>query len=248
MKIYEFGREHKDTIILLHGGGLSWWNYREEAMLLKDRFRVVLPVLDGHADSGNDFAGIEENAERIISLIDREFGTSVLLMGGLSLGAQILTEILSRRENICRFAVIESAAVIPSKITNALTGPALSSGYGLIKNKNFAKMQFKYLRIREDLFEDYYRDTAKITKDNMTAFLKANTAYEVKPGLKNCRAKVRIAVGEKEQPKILRSAEILHSMLPGSRLEIKDGLYHGEYSLNCPELYVKEMLEMIERN
>jgi hypothetical protein len=106
-------------------------------------------------------------------------------------------------------------------------------------------MQFQYLHIRDELFEDYYRDTAKITKGNMSAFLKANTMYELKPEIKNSRAKVRIVVGKKEQKKMLRSAELLHEMLPGSWLEIKDGLYHGEYSINLPELYVEEILQMI---
>ena len=45
---------------------------------------------------------------------------------------------------------------------------------------------------------DYYRDTVKITKDNMIAFLKANTAYKLKPEIKNNRSKVRIVVGKKE--------------------------------------------------
>lgn len=26
----------KDTIMLLHGGGLSWWNYREEAEMIQE--------------------------------------------------------------------------------------------------------------------------------------------------------------------------------------------------------------------
>lgn len=29
MNYVEFGSAHNDTILLLHGGGLSWWNYRE---------------------------------------------------------------------------------------------------------------------------------------------------------------------------------------------------------------------------
>ena len=38
------------TAVLLHGGGLSWWNYRAVADLLAaNGYRVVLPVLDGHA-------------------------------------------------------------------------------------------------------------------------------------------------------------------------------------------------------
>ena len=144
-----------------------------------------------------------------------------------------------------RYAIIESASVIPSKVTNALVGPTFASSYGLIQKKWFAEMQFRYLRIREDLFEDYYKDTSKISKYNMIAFLKANTAYEIKPSIKRSHVQVRIVVGGKEQKKMLRSAALLHELLPGSCLDIKDGLYHGEYSINYPEVYVKELLEMI---
>ena len=231
--------------MLLHGGGLSWWNYRAEAELLSDRYHVVLPILDGHAGSDDDFISIEENASRIISFIDTEYGGSVLFIGGLSLGAQMLVEMLTQRKDICRYAIIESASVIPSKVTNALVGPAFTSSYGLIQKKWFAKAQFHYLRIREDLFEDYYRDTSKISKYNMVAFLKANTTYEMKQSFQNTCAETRVIVGGKEQKKMLRSAELLHKMLPGSRLEMKDGLYHGEYSINQPEQYTKELLEMI---
>ena len=245
MNVIEYGKQNTDIIMLLHGGGLSWWNYKAEAELLSDRYHVVLPILDGHAESDHGFTSIEDNANRIISYIDSEYGGSVLLIGGLSLGAQVVSEMLSQRKDICRYAIIESASVIPSKVTNALVGPTFSSSYGLIQKKWFAKMQFSYLRIRDDLFEDYYKDTSKISKDNMIAFLKANTAYEVKASIQDTPATVRVIVGEKEQKKMLRSAELLHKTLPGSRLEIKEGLYHGEYSINQPEIYVKELLEMI---
>ena len=246
VKIIEYGTQNPDVIMLLHGGGLSWWNFRSVAELLCGRYRVVLPVLDGHAESDADFVSIEENARRIISHIDTVYGGSVLMIGGLSLGAQILVEILAQRPDICKYAVIESASVIPSRVTNALIGPTFSSSYGLIRQEWFAKMQFKYLRMRDDLFEDYFRDTAKITKSNMISFLKANTAYAPKPELRKCSAKVRIVVGGKEQKDMLRSARLLHEMLPESTLEIKEGLYHGEYSINHPERYAAELCAMME--
>ena len=156
MIVKEYGREHGETMILLHGGGLSWWNYRDEAELLGRSFHVVLPVLDGHNGADADFAGIEENAGRIIAWIDRECGGKVLLIGGLSLGGQITAEILSRRKDICRYAVIESASVIPDRMTAALIGPAFSASYGLVRNRKFAEIQFRSLRIRENLFEEYF--------------------------------------------------------------------------------------------
>ena len=50
MTVMEYGKQNQDTILLLHGGGLSWWNYREAAELLAVLYHVVLPVLDGHGD------------------------------------------------------------------------------------------------------------------------------------------------------------------------------------------------------
>ena len=245
MKIIEYGKEHPAVVLLLHGGGLSWWNYRAQAELLSDRYHVVLPVLDGHGDSDADFISIEENASRIISFIDREYGGSVFLAGGLSLGGQILVEMLSQRADVCRYAIIESASVIPSPITNTLVGPAFASSYPLIQKRWFAKMQFHYLRIRDDLFEDYFRDTARISKRNMIAFLKANTSYMHQKELQKCGARIRIVVGEKEQKKMLYSARKLCKILPYCELEIKEGLYHGEYSLNHPDQYVQELLKMV---
>lgn len=70
MIIQEYGTDRKDTIILLHGGGLSWWNYREVAELLQGEYHFILPVLDGHAGSDRPFTTIEDNASEIISFID----------------------------------------------------------------------------------------------------------------------------------------------------------------------------------
>ena len=58
---------------------------------------------------------------------------------------------------------------------------------------------------------------------------------------------MRIVVGQKEQRAILKSAQILHEMITASDLEVKAGLYHGEYSLNHPKQYVEELLKMISK-
>lgn len=73
MTAEEFGQHNSEIILLLHGGGLSWWNYREAAKILSARYHVVLPVLDGHADSDAPFTTIEDNAAGLISYIDDRF-------------------------------------------------------------------------------------------------------------------------------------------------------------------------------
>ena len=241
----EFGQHNTDVIMLLHGGGLSWWNYREVAELLAERYHVVLPVLDGHADSDAPFTTIEENAARLISYIDDHFGGQILLLGGLSLGGQIAVEMLSQRKDICRYALIESALVKPSKLTAAMIGPAFGMSYGLVKQKWFAKLQADYLGIPTPLFDDYFRDTCALSKADMIAFLKANSLYTIQPGLCETTAKTKIVAGAKEPKSIRDSAKLLREAIPGSRMEILPGLRHGDLSINHPEQYAEVLTNCI---
>ena len=245
MRYVEYGNQNPETIILLHGGGLSWWNYRDVAQLLSDRFHVVLPILDGHADSAAPFTSIEDNAARIIAHIDQHFGGNVLTVGGLSLGGQIAVEMLTQRPDICRFALLESTLVKPSKLTHALIKPTFGMSYGLIKQTWFAKMQAAYLGIPQKLFDDYYRDTCKISKEDMIAFLESNSAYSIKPALRDAQAKVHIVFGSKEQSSIRTSGKLLNRMIPDSTLESLPGYNHGDLSLNHPEQYAQILLTLI---
>ena len=245
MQFHEYGADQSKTILLLHGGGLSWWNYREAAEILQKEYRVILPILDGHALSDRPFTTIEDNAAEIISFIDEQFGGSVLLIGGLSLGGQILLEMLSQRADICSYALVESAAVIPSKWTNTLIAPAFGASYGLIQNKSFAKMQLESLRIKPALFEDYYRDTCRIQKQDMIAFMQANTSYALKDSFRDTAAKVHVYVGEKETGEIRRSAEAICRALPSASLHRLPTMRHGEISINHADRYADAIRQIV---
>ena len=104
-----------------------------------------------------------------------------------------------------------------------------------------------YLGIPKDLFDVYFRDTCKIGKADMIAFLKANCACEIKPSLTETTAKIKFGAGSREQKNILDSAKLLHSTIPGSQLDILPGLRHGDLSLNKPEQYVKILTDWIGR-
>ena len=205
-----------------------------------------MPILDGHAGSDRPFTTIEDNTAEIIAFIDEHLGGNVLLIGGLSLGGQVLLEMLSQRKDLCRFAIVESAAVLPSRITNALIGPAFGSSYGLIRNRSFAMMQFQSLHMQPSLFEDYYRDTCAIKKSDMIAFMKANTSYSLKPSLSGTSASLHLYAGAKETGQILRSLDAIARTVPNSRKNLIPGLYHGEFSINHPGEYVQTIRNLLK--
>ena len=247
MTVYEYGSLSSPVVIFLHGGGLSWWNYRKEAELLKEDFHVVIPVLDGHAGSGRAFTSIADNAAELIGFIDERFGSSVKAICALSLGAQILVEMLSQRGDMCEYAVIESALVVPMPMTNKLIDSSVSMSYGLIKKPWFARLQFKSLGMDESFYDDYYRDSCLVSEEDMKAFLKANTSFSLDSRIKAASAKTLILAGSKEPPQMLRSAALLHEAVDGSELRILNGYSHGELSLNHAEEYVSLLRNFIKQ-
>lgn len=245
MKIVEYGAKEKETILLLHGGGLSWWNYRASAELLQQEYHVLLPVLDGHAESGAPFVSIEETAERLLAYLDEHYSGRLLLLGGVSLGAQIALEMLAQRPDIARFALIESASVLPQNMTASLIAPMLKMSYPLIAKPWFARLQFASLRLPSALFSEYYRDSTAISRADMIAFLKASTRYTAPPALAETSAQVLLITGQKERALLHRSAKKLQQMLPRSRWEQKAGLFHGEFSLKHPADFAETLRTLV---
>ncbi|HVJ50767.1 alpha/beta hydrolase [Desulfitobacterium sp.] len=66
----EFGDKNMPVIILLHGGGLSWWSWKPQIEALQKDYCIVTPIIDGHGDAYNTpFVSIKKSAEQVIKYI-----------------------------------------------------------------------------------------------------------------------------------------------------------------------------------
>ena len=80
----------------------------------------------------------------------------------------------------------------------------------------------------------------------MIAFLQENSVYSLKAGIGECKAIVRIFVGEKENRLMKKSAKIIHDKLQNSDMQVLPKMYHGEFSINYADDYVKRILEIVK--
>lgn len=228
------------TIILLHGGGLSFWSLQGIVKQLQSEFHVVTPIIDGHGqDGGDEFISIQDSAGKLIRYIDTNYNGRVFALGGLSIGAQIVTEVLSQRVDIAKHAILESALVYPIKGITAMAAPTYSVLYGLIKKRWFSKLQARSLCVPADMFEQYYRDSLKISKQSLINITRSNGCYSLKSSIANTKSKVLMIAGEREIGTIKKSARRLHEVIKGSELYIAPAMKHGELSLMYPEKYVE---------
>lgn len=240
----EFGNKKNPVIILLHGGGLSWWSLKPQIEALQKDYYIVTPIIDGHGDDWqNTFISIEHSAEQVIDYIKDNFNGKVYAICGLSIGAQIVVEVISKEQSITENSVIESALVCPMKMATKLTVPMYNLSYGLIKKRWFAKLQAKTLYVPDELFESYFLDSSRMTKQSLINITNSNGDYSISPTLRNTHAKVLILVGEKEISIMKKSANLLHDTIKGSSLKIIEKGGHGELSLVQTDKYIDLILK-----
>ncbi len=228
----EFGKITNHTIILLHGGGLSWWMWKHQIEVLSKDYFVVTPILDGHGDDfETNFESIEISAQKVINYIKNSDKGRVYAIGGLSIGAQIVVEILSREPEITDFAIIESALVYPIKTITAFTVPMFNFFYGLIKYKWYARLQTKTLNVPMELFDLYFKDSSRMSKKTLINFTISNGNYAMPQNLVNSKAKTLIMVGGKELSIMKKSANLLSCTLKNNSLKFISNCSHGEISI-----------------
>jgi pimeloyl-ACP methyl ester carboxylesterase len=240
----EFGDKSMPVIVFLHGGGLSWWSWKSQIEALQKDYYIVTPIIDGHGDDWDTtFVSIKNSAQQVIKYIKENYNGKVFALCGLSIGAQIVVEILSQEGNITENAVIESALVYPMKVVTSLTVPMYNMCYGLIKKRWYAKLQARTLNVPEELFENYFFDSSRMTKESLINITKSNGDYPMPSTLYNTKAKTLILVGEKEISIMKKSANLLHDTINNSSIKILEKSGHGELSLIYPEKYVKMLLD-----
>lgn len=241
-----FGDKNKPVIILIHGGGLSYWMWEPYIEAFKNKYHIVTPILDGNGEcSDRNFESIKDCADEIIDYVNNNFNGKVLAICGLSLGAQITVEILSQSNNIVKKSIIESAMVIPIKFYEILMRLFINSTYFFSKRRWFVKLQAKKLCIPKDMFENYYRDNKKISKKSLINMVINCFRYTLPINFKNNKCKIVVICGEKEYNIMKKSAQLIHKSAAGSNLITIPHCGHGA-SIKFPNDFIDIMRNLFE--
>jgi 3-oxoadipate enol-lactonase len=103
LHVEEYGT-HEPTIVLMHGFAGSARNFRPQSRFLREKYRVFLFDLRGHARSDAPASESEYEPERFVDDVDRiidRTGSKNVVLGGISMGAGIaLRYALARPEKI----------------------------------------------------------------------------------------------------------------------------------------------------
>jgi len=245
MKFREFGNSDNPHILLIHGGGNSWWNFKRQAETLSSRYHVILPTLDGHGEEfASEYISTEDTADKLLDYIDTHCGGHLFALCGVSLGGQIVMELLSRRSDLTQKAIIDGSICYPQ------LGMARFSifVFKLLGNIIFSeracrwqlammpKMLPKKMLFPEEIKQLYLHDMPLMPKKTLlTMYRTYMMEYTLKDSVKNTLAQVQYWYGEKEMQCVKQSAQRFCELVPSCQICVAKGYNHGYLAIYLPD-------------
>ena len=243
MIFHEFGDKNFPDILLIHGGGNSWWNYLRQARMLSDKYHVILPTLDGHGEEyQKEYISTENSANQILEYIKNYCDRKLFAIGVVSLGGQIAIELLSLDSDIAEKAIIDGSICIPqTKLARICT--VIIKLFGKIMfSKSASKIQLGLMKkmypnmaYPEEIENYYIEDMPRLPiKTLVTIYQTYMGEYRLKYAIKESKAQVLYIYGEKEMKCVKESAKLFQKMHPDCTLYEAKGYNHGYLSDYLP--------------
>lgn len=257
MKFHEFGDKNLPSILLIHGGGSSWWSYLRQARSLSEEYRVILPTLNGHGEEYQlDYVSTEDSALEILDYIKANCGGKLLAIGGVSLGGQIAMELLSLDSEIAEKAIIDGSLCIPQPRLAKISIFLVSLFGKLMFNKFSCKLQLSimnkcYPRLAyPDELKNYFMEDLPRTpiKTLVTIYKTYMGHYKLKSRISKSKAQALYIYGEKELNCVKESARLFEQLHPNTILFEAKGYNHGYLSAYLPQEWVELVVPFLENN
>jgi pimeloyl-ACP methyl ester carboxylesterase len=237
--IKETGKSNNETIVFLHGDGIAGWMWDKQAEAFDD-YHCIVPDLPEHGKS----AGIKPftmkgAAEMIIDIIKNKAHCGKAHLVGISLGAQIIVQILSMAPEVVDYAIISGTLVrsIPPTETFLERLNQLIEVYLPEKNSNLRiKSYMRSYNIPKSLFNKFKESTYVIKQDSSERIIKENMLFKMPDGLRKANVPVLVMTGEKDYKIIKESARNLLNALPNSEGAVALKVGHM-WNIENPELF-----------
>ena len=96
-KYLEYGKENKELVVMLHGGGVSYRGVEPTARVVAGKYHVVLVAYDGFnpSEPETEFVSVQNEAKRLGDYIAENYGGHIDILYGISYGGRVLTEVLA---------------------------------------------------------------------------------------------------------------------------------------------------------
>ncbi len=235
----ETGKNNDETIIFLHSEGMAGWMWDKQIEAFND-YHCIVPDLPCHGKSVflKHFT-IKNTADKIIDIIKDKAKNGKAHLVGLSLGAQVILEILNTAPEVVDHVFISGAVARSFEPSDNFLNllDYLIETYLPEKNKTIRIMSYvRSYNIPKNLRGKFKESTYVIEPDSLDGIIRENMLFEIPGNLKNANVPVLVMVGQKDFIIIKESMNNLLNELPMSDGAIALKVGHL-WNIENPELF-----------
>lgn len=245
MLFHTFGDKNDKSIILIHGLLTPWQIWEKQISVLKEKYYIIVPALDGHIEEhASEYISVENEAEQIEKYIGEELNGTVHALCGLSMGGAIANRLFERNKVTVNNLVLDGAPLI--KISS-ISNKAMTIAYKNIIHKSKSR-DGKTLRnfTRDFLPEKFlaaYLKFADTMSDSSIENMVDSVCTSVLNPRKNAEnTKILFMHGTKgNEIYSKRTASIMKQFYPNISVKCFKGYKHAELAIYKPDEWLKEV-------
>ncbi|UCG82396.1 MAG: alpha/beta hydrolase [Dehalococcoidia bacterium] len=226
LQIHESGEVRNPMIVFLHGVGASGLMWESHLNALSLNYHCIAPDLPGHGGSNKfEWSSMDEITEYVYNLIGR-YPHKKAHVVGLSLGASVTINLLSKHGKVVDHAIVDGAGVIPIRAMK-LIKLAVSALSPFIHNSLVIKIIASSLGISREGFEGFMRDMKTVSPASFRrAFSQANE-MTLPDGMDKVASRTLFVAGETEAKETRESNMKLAQLMVSASYCIAPKLGHG---------------------
>jgi pimeloyl-ACP methyl ester carboxylesterase len=237
MYVQEVGPAGAPTIVLLHGGGVGGWMWRDTVAALPEVHLLVPDMPEQGKSQDTGLFSIAGTARLVADLIVERAHGGKAFVAGLSLGAQVTVALLGSRPDVVLGAFASGTLVRP--VAGVRLVNAMIPLYMPMRNARWlVRANMKALEIPDEFESDFARETAALTTASYRRIGVENAAFRIPPGLRSAACPVLITVGEREMKVMKDSAHDLVAATASARAFVVTGHGHN-WPVQDPGLYTQ---------
>jgi 3-oxoadipate enol-lactonase len=230
------GSKVRETLLLIHGSGMSARSWTEQLQSLGPAVRVVAIDLPGHGESTpTSEATVESYADAACRLLDA-LGTGSVFVAGHSLGGGVALALAARRpDRVKGLVLISSCAKLPQN------NGALEAFLGFLPAQ--VRRLFVFSTAKKVLFPVgasrravrlTLKDLRSCPPETLRKDIAAAKAMDLEAAAHSLRVPAVILCGTRDKLTPVALSQRLSELIPGSRLQLVEAAGHM-LPLEAPE-------------
>ena len=249
MRIYEYGKENPECILLIHPSLVTWDYFEYVIPLLEKRYHMLIPALPGYdLNDDSEFSSVEQIASELADDILRKGIQEVKAIYGCSMGGSIALRMAADGKLNAKNYIMDGG-ITPYQLPWILTRFIAARDFGMMALgklggekvivKAFSSTQYS----EEDL-----KYVAKIFrhctyKTLWNTFDSCNN-YKMPKKTMRFTGKVHYWYAEKERKARDWDLKYMKKFVPDTVFKSFKGMDHGDMALFYPERMAQELLKL----